>query len=82
MVVLRCLARHHGLRSVRIEGLAAEKEPLFRQQVEASKGLEKKQIKDARVQLREVRRLMQAMEAAGKTNTDRYGMPPASRKNC
>ena len=72
MVLLRCLARHHRLHSIHIEGLTAEKEPLFRQQVAALKGLEEKQIKDARVQLREVRCLMQAMEAAGKTNTDRY----------
>ena len=80
MVLLRCLARHHGLRSIRIEGLTAEKEPLFRQQVEALKGLEEKQIKDARVQLREVRRLMQEMEVAGKTNTDRYGTAASIEK--
>jgi hypothetical protein len=70
--ILRCLARHHGLRKVRLEGLTLREVPLFREKVEALKGLEHGEVASARVQLREVRALMRGMEAAGRKGTDRY----------
>src|SRR5262249_51494762 len=71
-VLLRCLARHHGLRRARVEGLTAKGVPLFREKVEALKGLEEGELAAARGQLREVRALMRGMEAAGHKGTDRY----------
>jgi hypothetical protein len=71
MVLLRCLARSHGLRTVRIEGLTASEVTWFRKWVDMLKGLEK-EAEAARVQLRGVRKLMRDMEAAGKKDSDRY----------
>jgi hypothetical protein len=80
VILLRCLALHHGLRHISIEGLSAGKERLFREQVEALTSLEEKEVASARVQLREVRGLMQEMEAAGKKDTDRYRKAAAIEK--
>jgi hypothetical protein len=71
VLLLRCLARRHGLRTVRIEGLTAQEVTLFRKKVDALKGLEQGAMV-ARVQLQEVRELMGRLEAAGKKGSDRY----------
>src|SRR5262249_42657475 len=71
-VLLRCLAGHHGLRKVRVEGLTPKGVPLFREKVKALKGLEDGELAAARGQLREVRGLRRDMEAVGRKGTDRY----------
>lgn len=80
MILLRSLARHHGLCRIRIEGLTVGEEPLFRNKVEALKGLEQGEVASARVQLREVRVLLRVVEAAGRKDTDRYGKAVAIEK--
>jgi hypothetical protein len=80
MVLLRCLARHHGVRRVRIEGLTAGEVPLFQEKVAALKGLEEGEVASARVQLREVRALMKELEATGRKDTDRYGKAASIEK--
>lgn len=69
VAILRCLARRHGLRTVRIEGLTAKEVPLFRERIEALREIAK-DADAARRQLGEVRELMLAMETAGRKGTD------------
>lgn len=63
MAILRFLARHHGLRTIRIEGLTAKEVKLFRDRVAALKEIAREELA-ARKQLGEVRELMRTMDPA------------------
>lgn len=80
LALLRCLARRHGLRQVRIEGLTAKEVTPFRERIEASKEI-KKGEDAARRQLGEVRDLMRAMGTAGREGTDGHRQAAAIERD-
>lgn len=76
MTILRCLARRHGLHTIRIEGLTAKDAMLFRERIESLKEI-KKDEDAARRQVSEVRELMRAMDP----DTSRYRQAAAIERD-
>jgi hypothetical protein len=69
--LLRCLAKHHGLKTVHIERLTAEGVPEFKTRVAALKEADPHQD-ELRGQLVEVRDLLKQMADAGNAGSERY----------
>ncbi|HKB38160.1 MAG TPA: hypothetical protein VKD72_17060, partial [Gemmataceae bacterium] len=68
--LLRCLAKHHGLRRVLAEGMTEEDVPHYPGRIDALREAGK-QLPTLKGQLAEVRELMKGM--AGREGTERYG---------
>ena len=68
MALLRCLIRHHGLKTVFCEGLTPGELPNFRETVAVLRDMERKDIPRIKAQLVEVQEMLQGM----KPTTDRY----------
>jgi len=62
MAVARCLIKHHGLKKIFSEGLAANEVAEYRKRIAVLRDMEKNQISDLRRQLTEIRELMKTME--------------------
>jgi hypothetical protein len=69
--LLRCLAKHHGLKTVHIERLTAEGVPEFKTRIAALKEAEPHQD-ELRRQLADVQALLKQMADSGKEGTERY----------
>jgi hypothetical protein len=69
--LLRCLARHHGLKVVHIERLTVESVPEFKTRIAALKEAEPHQ-NELRRQLADVQTLLKQMADSGKQGTERY----------
>ena len=69
MAVLRCLIKHHGMRSVVAEGFSEGELQLYKQKVAAHGAVEKEQIPALRKQITEVRTLLAEM----KPGEERHG---------
>src|SRR5208283_4725144 len=61
MSLLRCLIRHHGLRTVFCEGLTKNDLPNYHEKIAVLQDMEKNQIPHLRRQLQEARDLKAAM---------------------
>lgn len=72
MVVLHCLARHHGLRRVFAEGLTPKDVPNFKDRIAVLREMEEKDVPRLRRQLADARELKLRMAAAGREKSERY----------
>jgi hypothetical protein len=69
--LLRCLAKHHGLKTIHIERLTAEGVPEFNTRIAALKEAEPHQAELHR-RLADVQALLKQMADSGKEDTERY----------
>jgi len=79
--LLRCLAKHHGLRRLLAEGMTAEDVPLYPKRIaelcETELCEAGKHLPAIHEQLAEVRPLLASMSAAGREQTQRYAKAKA-----
>ena len=77
MALLRCLIKHHGLKRIFSEGLAAKDLPEYRKRIAVLRNMEQNQISELRKQLADVREMMKGKtghEQAKKIEMEITGM--------
>jgi hypothetical protein len=79
VAVLRCLIKHHGLKTVHIERLIAEGVPEFKTRIAALKEADPHQD-ELRRQLAEVQALLKKLAGEGKAGSERYAKAQAVEK--
>jgi hypothetical protein len=79
LALLRCLVKHHGLKTVHMERLTAEGVPEFKTRVAALKEADPHQD-ELRRQLAEVQALLKKLTDEGKAGSERYAKAQAVEK--
>jgi hypothetical protein len=80
MSLLRCLIRHHGLRTIHCEGLTPHDLPNYYEKIAVLRDMEKNEVPHLRAQLQEVRDLKAAMAGKGEAGSERYEKTVAIEK--
>src|SRR5262249_49513075 len=78
--LLRCLAKHHGLRRILAEGMTEKDVPLYPGRIAELREAEK-QLPTLRQQLADVRQRLAGMSAGGREGTQRYGKAQAVERD-
>ena len=68
MAVLRCLIQHHGLKKVFSEGFAPNELEAYREKIAVLKAMDSEQVPQVRMQLDEVRKLIEGATGEQKEN--------------